>query len=193
MTCQGPSRSYSMILSSLTHSSGINAPFQWKCFAQSCCVLLAQSCLSHLLCAHLFWVWEYCIQDANPNSTLSTIVCLSFQHLLFTSIFLCPETFFSNFRISCHHFCESSFVPQLSFCTFPQTSINSFCCFHHVFPPMDHHSFLLSELTSAFHPLGVTVILSLRSLYLPSHGFVLHSQAPYQLCCAVFLLTSGWK
>lgn len=67
---------------------------------------------------------------------------------------------------------------------------------------MDHHSFPLSELTSAFHPLGTTlcsrhyalgIILSLCSLYLLLHGFIPHSQAPYQLCCAVFLLTCGWK
>jgi len=54
MTHRGPSRSFSMILSSLPRPTGINAPFQQKSFAQSSFKLLAQSCLRHLLCVHLF-------------------------------------------------------------------------------------------------------------------------------------------
>lgn len=194
MTCHCPSQNYSMILSSFPHSSGVNAPFRWKCLAQSYFVTLAQSCLRiPPVCPTVPEYGSFIFRKQNLTQVSLQLLlptCLSFQCLLFTSIFLFPETYCSNIRTSCHHFCESSFVPQLSFFTLPLTSINSFCCFHHVFPLMDRHSFLLSELASAFHslkddrrcspyaPLISSPMVSFSTLKLPRSCVVLCSLSP---------------
>lgn len=84
---------------------------------RSTCTKLSQNTSCVPVCS---WIQKHCIQDANPNSTLSPVAAsyMLIQCLLFTFIFLFPETFCSSIRTSCHHFCESSFVPQF-FLHFP--------------------------------------------------------------------------
>lgn len=149
----------------------------------------------HLLCARLFLAIGALYSGCKPELKSLPSSCFLYAYLS-KAFFLPPfSSFLKHFAQTSEHLAIISVNPPLSHNSlhFPSDSINSFCCFHHVFPLMDHHSFLLSEPASAFHPLGTTIILSLHSLYLLSHGFVPHSQAPYQLCCAVFLLTCGWK